>query len=247
MTTVLITQCLQRDFVDPIGPQDPLPNMLHVGYTEATRLLGPDPAAGPMAQLIDWTRSLAGDAIDLIHIRDWHDPADPAQREHLLRFGPHCIKGSDGARLILGMDEQGDDAGNVRVVDSLTLNDFEGTDLALQLEPMDRAIVAYLFRDSTEVHLEPLTGGFSKAKVWRATSQDALGHHQAPAVVKLGAQPPHCPRAGRLRTGRRGAWQQRSACPWLCRPGDRAGLKYSYAGHGSGRGASPSSRCSPPT
>jgi len=40
MTTVLITQCLQRDFVDPIGPHDPLPNLLHVGYSEAARLLG---------------------------------------------------------------------------------------------------------------------------------------------------------------------------------------------------------------
>ena len=35
MATVLITQCLQRDFVDPIGPHDPLPNLLHVGYSEA--------------------------------------------------------------------------------------------------------------------------------------------------------------------------------------------------------------------
>ena len=50
MATVLITQCLQRDFVDPIGPHDPLPNLLHVGYSEATRLLGPEPAAGPLAQ-----------------------------------------------------------------------------------------------------------------------------------------------------------------------------------------------------
>ena len=40
MATVLITQCLQRDFVDPIGPHDPLPNLLHVGYSEAARLLG---------------------------------------------------------------------------------------------------------------------------------------------------------------------------------------------------------------
>jgi hypothetical protein len=56
MTTVLITQCLQRDFVDPIGPHDPLPNLLHVGYSEADRLLGSEPSAGPMAQLIDWAR-----------------------------------------------------------------------------------------------------------------------------------------------------------------------------------------------
>src|SRR5262245_65746109 len=82
MTTVLIPQCLQRDFVDPIGAHDPLPNLLHVGYSEAARLLGPEPSAGPLAQLIDWACSLASEAIDLIHIRDWHDPNDPAQREH---------------------------------------------------------------------------------------------------------------------------------------------------------------------
>jgi hypothetical protein len=92
VATVLITQCLQRDFVDPIGPHDPLPNLLHVGYSEATRLLGPEPAAGPLAQVIQWARGLPSDAIDLVHIRDWHDADDPAQREHLVRFGTHCIK-----------------------------------------------------------------------------------------------------------------------------------------------------------
>ena len=61
MTTVLITQCLQRDFVDPIGPHDPLPNLLHVGYSKAERLLGPEPAAGPLAQLIQWARGLPAD------------------------------------------------------------------------------------------------------------------------------------------------------------------------------------------
>ncbi len=65
MATVLITQCLQRDFVDPIGPHDPLPNLLHVGYSEAARLLGPEPDAGPLAQLIQWARGLPSDAIDL--------------------------------------------------------------------------------------------------------------------------------------------------------------------------------------
>ena len=134
MTTVLITQCLQRDFVDPIGPHDPLPNLLHVGYSEAIRLLGPEPSVGPLAQLIDWAHGLSSDAIDLIHIRDWHDPDDPAQREHLRRFGAHCLQGSIGARLVLGMDERASAADNVQIVDSITLNDFEGTDLVAQLE-----------------------------------------------------------------------------------------------------------------
>src|SRR5215475_6369851 len=345
MTTVLITQCLQRDFVDPIGPHDPLPNLLHVGYSEATRLLGPDPRAGPLAQLIDWARSLPTDAIDLIHIRDWHDPSDPAQREHLQRFGAHCLQGSSGAQLILGMDERAMAAANERIVGSLTLNDLEGTDLARRLErirhahgdeplrvgvvgvwteakvsfllydlktrlgiddlatcsaltasasraqhfnalaqlekilgvrrfdspaefadwlrpgaelalphlpggfepriegagaaaalsPGDRAIIAHLFRDSTQVDLEPMSGGYSGALVWRATSHDALGHRQAPAVVKLGPN--------RAIAQERAAFEQVEAVLGNNAPsvrgfadlGDRAGLKYAYAAMGQGQ------------
>jgi protein-tyrosine phosphatase/nicotinamidase-related amidase/aminoglycoside phosphotransferase (APT) family kinase protein len=345
MATVLITQCLQRDFVDPIGPHDPLPNLLHVGYSEAARLLGPEPSAGPLAQLIDWARGLTPDVIDLIHIRDWHDPDDPSQREHLERFGAHCLQGSAGARLVLGMDERAMAATNERIVDSLTLNDFEGTDLAKQLarirhahgdEPLrvgvvgvwteakvsfllydlktrlgidelatcsaltasasraqhfnalaqlgkllgvdcfdslaefadwlrpgaelalphhplgfepriggadagaaltatDRAIVAHLFRDSTQVDLEPISGGYSGALVWRATSQDALGHRQAPAVVKLGPN--------RAIAQERVAFEQIEAVLGNNAPrvrgfvdvGERAGLKYAYAAMGHGR------------
>ena len=345
MATVLITQCLQRDFVNPIGPHDPLPNLLHVGHSEAARLLGPEPPAGPMAQLIGWARSLAPGAIDLVHIRDWHDPGDPAQREHLQRFGAHCLQGSSGARLILGMDERARAAANERIVNSLTLNDLEGTDLARQLErirhghgddrlrvgvvgvwteakvsfllydlktrlgidelatcsaltasasriqhfnalaqlekllgvrcfdsvaefadwlrpgaelalpqhpggfepriggagvsavlgPRDRAIVAYLFRDSTQVDLEPIAGGYSEALVWRATSQDALGHAQAPAVVKLGPN--------RTIAQERVAFEQVEAVLGNNAPrvrgfadlGDRAGLKYAYAAMGHGQ------------
>jgi len=345
MATVLITQCLQRDFADPIGPHDPLPNLLHVGYSEAARLLGPEPQTGALAQLIDWARSLATGAIDLIHIRDWHDPDDPAQREHLERFGAHCIQGTSGARLLLGMDERAMAAANERIVDSLTLNDLEGTDLAQQLErirhthgdeplrvgvvgvwteakvsfllydlktrlgidelatcsaltasasraqhfnalaqlekilgvrcfdspaefadwlrpgaelalphhplgfepriegadvaaalsPGDRAIIAHLFRDSTQVDLEPISGGYSEALVWRAVSQDALGHRQAPAVVKLGPN--------RTIAQERVAFEQVEAVLGNNAPrvrgfvdlGDRAGLKYAYAAMGHGQ------------
>ena len=346
MATVLITQCLQRDFVDPIGWHDPLPNLLHVGYSEAARLLGPEPSAGPLAQLIDWARSLALDAIDLIHIRDWHDPGDPAQREHLARFGAHCLQGSAGARLILGMDERAMAAANERIVDSRTLNDLEGTDLARQLERIrrahgdkplrvgvvgvwteakvsfllydlktrlgidelatcsaltasasraqhfnalaqlekllgvrcfdspaefadwlrpgaelalprhpggfepriegaaaraalsqpDRAIVAHLFRDSTQVDLEPISGGYSGALVWRAASQDALGHRQAPAVVKLGPN--------RTIAQERVAFEQVEAVLGNNAPrirgfadlGERAGLQIRLRRHGPGPG-----------
>jgi nicotinamidase-related amidase len=343
MATVLITQCLQRDFVDPIGPHDPLPNLLHVGYSEAARLLGPDPAAGPVAQLIQWARGLPSDAIDLIHIRDWHDADDPAQREHLLRFGAHCIKDTIGARLVLEMDQGAQAAANECIVDSITLNDLEGTNLEEQLdrirrmhrgEPLrvgvvgvwteakvsyllyelrtrlgidelatcsaftasasrtqhfnalsqldkilgvrcfdspadfvdwlrpgaelelpryplafeprivgrevaalqdgDRRIVAHLFRDSAEVDLDPLHGGYSDATVWRAVSRDSLGQQHAPAVVKLGPN--------RSIAKERVAFEQVEDVLGNNAPrvrgfvdfGDRAGLKYSYAAMGQG-------------
>jgi protein-tyrosine phosphatase/nicotinamidase-related amidase/aminoglycoside phosphotransferase (APT) family kinase protein len=344
VATVLITQCLQRDFVDPIGPHDPLPNLLHVGHAESTRLLGPDPSAGPLAQLVDWARRLPPGDIALIHIRDWHDPDDPAQRDHLAQFGAHCIRGTSGARLVLGIDGHAGSAPNERIVDSLTLNDLEGTNLAAQLDeirlaggdgrlrvgvvgvwteakvsfllydlktrlgidelatcsaltasasraqhfnalsqlekilgvrcfesladfvdwlrpgselelpahppafeprlvvrqdgaldPADRAIVTYLFRDSTEVELEPLTGGFSGSLVWRATSHDAMGHRQAPSVVKVGPN--------RAMAQERVAFERVEAVLGNNAPrvrgfvdlGDRAGLKYSYAAMGQGR------------
>jgi protein-tyrosine phosphatase/nicotinamidase-related amidase len=343
MATVLITQCLQRDFVDPIGPHDPLPNLLHVGYAEAARLLGPDPAAGPLAQLIQWARGLPSDAIDLVHIRDWHDADDPAQREHLERFGSHCIKGTVGARLVLEMDERAEAAPNECIVDSITLNDLEGTDLELQLdrirrahggEPLrvgvvgvwteakvsfllyelstrlgidelatcsaltasasrtqhfnalsqldkilgvscfdsvadfvdwlrpgaelelprhqlgfeprisgaeagvlqdgDRSIVAHLFRDSTEVELEPLHGGFSEATVWRAVSRDALGQQHAPAVVKLGPNQSIAQERVAFERVEDVLGNNAPRVRGFVDLADRAGLKYSYAAMGLG-------------
>ena len=177
MATVLITQCLQRDFVDPIGPHDPLPNLLHVGHREATRLLGPEPSAGPLAQLIDWAHGLAPDAIDLIHIRDWHDPGDPAQREHLQRFGAHCIKGSNGARLVLGMDERAGAASNEVIVDSLALNDLEGTDLVQQLERIRQAHGGAPLRPAARRYCRGLDRGQSELLALRP--EDPAGNRRA--------------------------------------------------------------------
>ena len=60
MPSVLITQCLQTDFVGPVRAHDPLPNALHVGHAEALRLLGHDPSTGPLAQLVRWARAQEG-------------------------------------------------------------------------------------------------------------------------------------------------------------------------------------------
>jgi protein-tyrosine phosphatase/nicotinamidase-related amidase len=334
-----MTESLQRDFVDPIGPHDPLPNELHVGHTEAVRLLGEDPSVGPLAQLMDWVGDVPSEEIEIVHIRDWHDADDPAQRDHLRTFGEHCVQGTRGADLVLNMDKMAAERPNQHVVDSLTLNDFTNTDLDQFLKPWvarsggelrvgvigvwteakvsfllyelktrvgidrlatcsaltasasraqhfnalsqlerllgvecfdsvaefadwlrpgarlalpahrggvephievstgevskaDRAIIGHLFRESSSVTLEPLGGGFSGAAVFRTRSTDALGHNQAPAVVKIGPN--------RAIAQERVAFEQVEEILGNNAPrvrgfvdlGDRAGLKYSYAAMG---------------
>ena len=78
---------------------------------------------------MDWAYSLPPNDIEIVHIRDWHDPDDPAQREHLERFGPHCLKCTKGARLVLEMDDIAALRPNEHIVNSLTLNDFKDTNL----------------------------------------------------------------------------------------------------------------------
>jgi hypothetical protein len=60
------------------------------------RVLGEDPLIGPYTRLMNWARSQDPKKIELIHIRDWHDPDDPEQFEHLQRFGEHCIMNTSG-------------------------------------------------------------------------------------------------------------------------------------------------------
>lgn len=130
----LITQCLQNDFVKRVGRFEPLPNALHVGHDEARRLLGEDPAEGPVARVMRWAHGLGDARLRLVHIRDWHDAADPVQASHLRQFGPHCLRGTPGAAF--AFPEPPASAG-ARVVDTLTLNDFRGTSLEAALSGLE--------------------------------------------------------------------------------------------------------------
>ena len=96
---ILITQCLQSDFVKPLGSFAPLPNQLHIGVEEARRLMGDDAVEGPVARMMKWAYEQSEDDLAIIHIRDSHDPDDEAQTDHLRQFGQHCLKGSEGAAL----------------------------------------------------------------------------------------------------------------------------------------------------
>ncbi|MCC7539710.1 MAG: isochorismatase family protein [Deltaproteobacteria bacterium] len=124
---LLLTQCLQNDFAAVLGPDQAVPNRLHVGPSEARRLLGYEPRSGPVAQMLAWARAQSADDLAIVHIRDWHDPDDPAQRDHLRTFGDHCLRDTEGARLVL--DLESDLRPNERIVEASGLNDFERTRL----------------------------------------------------------------------------------------------------------------------
>ncbi|MBX7058766.1 MAG: isochorismatase family protein [Leptospirales bacterium] len=127
MPSLLITQCLQNDFVKPIGRFDALPNQLHVGYDEAMRLLGERVEEGAVQSVIDWAYQTPADQLALIHIRDWHDPDAPAQREHLQQFGQHCLRNTEGADFVFRSAMRNDRAHHI--IDASGLNDFIDTDL----------------------------------------------------------------------------------------------------------------------
>ncbi len=124
---ILITQCLQNDFVKPLGRYDALPNMLHVGFDEARRLMGETPSEGPVALTMQWAYRQPSDKLTIIHIRDWHDPVDSFQAEHLRQFGAHCLVNTEGARFAF---PQSNPNRLVITINSPGLNDFVGTALA---------------------------------------------------------------------------------------------------------------------
>jgi protein-tyrosine phosphatase/nicotinamidase-related amidase len=144
---VLITQCLQPDFVAPLGRCEPLPNILHVGHAEAARLLGDSPEIGPLAQFMDRVRSYKETPMEIIHICDCHDPDSDSemQKEHLNHFGKHCIKGTAGARplsiianISAGVDGQVSpkDGGAEHIIYSDSLSDFNDTGLGELLDSL---------------------------------------------------------------------------------------------------------------
>ncbi|MFC1849807.1 isochorismatase family protein [candidate division CSSED10-310 bacterium] len=130
--SILITQCLQNDFVKPIEKYEPLPNRLHVGYDEALRLLGAVPLEGSVNTVIRWAYGTDETELRMIHIRDWHDMQDQDQKTHLDLFGHHCIQNSSGARFVFS-DVQRERKNDV-IINASGLNDFVDTNLGYVLD-----------------------------------------------------------------------------------------------------------------
>lgn len=118
MKTILISQCLQNDFVRPIGKYDNLPNLLHVGYNESFRLIGEDINSGPLNLFMNWVNESNKTDILKIHVRDWHNKIDDYQKTHLEKFGEHCVENTKGAEFVFKTDN------NSVVINSTSLNDF---------------------------------------------------------------------------------------------------------------------------
>ena len=130
--SILFTQCLQNDYCKPIGKYDPIPNLVHIGYEESVRLMGLNPSEGPVSNVMRWAYEQSDEDMEIIHLRDWHDPKDENQKEHLDLYGDHCIQYTDGSRFAFHLDNYPRLA---TIIESLQLNDFVNTELEYILEP----------------------------------------------------------------------------------------------------------------
>lgn len=125
MDAILITQCVQRDFVRTLGEGEALPNLVHVGRLEADRLCGP---LGSLVPFLERAHAVPPSRLTIVHVGDRHDPLRHAA--HLERFRPHCLAGSDGARLVAPLEElAAARGGGIRFVEGGDLNDFEDSSL----------------------------------------------------------------------------------------------------------------------
>jgi protein-tyrosine phosphatase/nicotinamidase-related amidase len=129
-TPILITDCLQYDFIGPIDRFSGLPNALHIGHDESLRLLGVNPKEGPLARMIAWAHSQQD--LTVIHIRDWHDPNSPEQRTHLEQFGAHCLADTPGAEFVCPV--AGGERNNPTIVNTTGLSNFVTADLDTLLQ-----------------------------------------------------------------------------------------------------------------
>ncbi|MFX1260230.1 MAG: cysteine hydrolase family protein [Promethearchaeota archaeon] len=73
----------------------------------------------------------------LIHCRDWHDPTDLTQKRELDHFGPHCMKGTYGAKFITPLEEliKNNKDFNL-IVNSNSLSSFTDTNLESVLDTL---------------------------------------------------------------------------------------------------------------
>jgi nicotinamidase-related amidase len=92
--------CPQKDFIDKIEKGKRKPNKLHIGYQGAIKLRGEEEKKEPdffietVIRMFD-EKIEGSEKIYVIIDEDWHPRSCPEFEV----FNPHCVKGTDGARL----------------------------------------------------------------------------------------------------------------------------------------------------
>lgn len=129
---LLLTQCVQNDFVRPLAAGETLPSLVHVGRFEAERLCGP---AGALAGFLRAAHAVDPRDLAIVHVADAHDAR--AHAEHLALFRPHCLAGTPGARLVDPVEDLAAARPDTHRVAAGDLNDFEESGL----EPLLRELL----------------------------------------------------------------------------------------------------------
>ncbi len=95
--------CPQEDFIGRLQSGALPSNKLHVGSSALHRLRGDRLPGSPDPYVDTVTRLMAEEQppCHLVLDEDWH----PASCDEFPVFGPHCVKGSPGARLVGGLEE----------------------------------------------------------------------------------------------------------------------------------------------
>lgn len=125
---ILFTQCLQEDNLRLLNQDEDLPNLVHVGFSEALRV------RNELDKFLICAHSTSPDTLTIYHITEQHDAARDAQ--HLARFKDHCIAGTFGARLIGDTEEVGRKRPNTHFIEAFDLDDFESSSLNSELKEM---------------------------------------------------------------------------------------------------------------
>ncbi|MFX1570009.1 MAG: cysteine hydrolase family protein [Promethearchaeota archaeon] len=113
---------------------------VHVDYDESRRLWEGDKLRQFIRDLMNKASESNSDdnsglEYQCIHLRDWHDITDESQKGEMDLFGPHCIKGTYGAKFVSPLDELIQEHHDFNVIiNSNSLSSFDETDLESVLE-----------------------------------------------------------------------------------------------------------------
>ena len=135
---MIIADSLIHDFASPLPDYKAVKT--NIGAVEIERIMGGGAqfGRGPLPRFLRaaWKARRAGAPVDIILVRDLHDPSDPLQQPELLRYENHALIGSEGAEFLPCLDDL---VGDCHVIDTSTLS--------VPAEPFHRVMRAIVGQD----------------------------------------------------------------------------------------------------